>query len=63
MTKQDVIELLKIHAAINPKDKEIIDGVIDFLSLKFKQDTFEKKFERNYGPDSQRREAVSDGSS
>lgn len=63
MTKQDVIELLKIHAAINPKDKEVINGVIDFLSLKFRQDTDRWKFEKNYGPDSQRSEAVSDGSS
>jgi hypothetical protein len=61
MTKQDVIDLLRIHATINPKDKEVIEAVIDFIALKFRQDTEEKKFEKNYGTDSQRREALPDG--
>lgn len=61
MRKQDVIELLQTYALAKPKEKEIIYGVIDFLSLKFRQDTLEQKFERNYGPDSERRKALSDG--
>jgi hypothetical protein len=37
MTKQDVIDLLRIHATINPKDKEVIEAVIEFIDLKFNE--------------------------
>jgi len=49
MTKQDVIELLRMHAAVNPDEKEVIDGIIEFLLLKFRQDTYDWKFEKNHG--------------
>jgi len=47
VTKQDVIDLLRIHATINPKDKEVIEAVIEFIDLKFEQGTVGKKDLKN----------------
>lgn len=60
MSKQDVIDLVRGYAASHPADKEILDGVVDFLLLKFRQDTYDRKFERNHGSDGRLREGTSD---
>lgn len=60
MSKQDVIDLVRSYAASHPADKEILDGVVDFLLLKFRQDTHDRKFERNHGDDGRVRERASD---
>lgn len=64
MTKQDVIDLLRLHSiALDPKKREVVDGAIEFLLLKFREDHYNWKYERNHGPGSETRgrDPLSDG--
>lgn len=59
MTKQDVIDALRLYA-VNPEDREVMDGAIEYLLLKFRQDAYERKYERNYGDTRRLLERASD---
>ena len=50
LSKEDVLILLETYRmAVPVKDRKIVDGVIDYLKLKFTQHTQEMRFEANYG--------------
>lgn len=63
LTKQDVLGLIELYSlGRSDSDREVINDVLDFLNRKFKQHTYEYRFEVNYGRDAESgSESISDG--